>query len=161
MVTAITNHVLTGDKSTLTPLVAFSIVSFLLSLILFGVDLFISKIKKGLRSKDFLTSLCLALCGVSFLVIFIRGPLLGGNLNDPLSLLCGALFMLGVTLGIGASRARPEEVSVTDRQRQLIVQAITEKSPKLLEAIVEEIEAENKKKAGVPERREVGSGRLS
>jgi hypothetical protein len=69
--------------------------------------------------------------------------------------------MLGVTLGIGASRARPEEVSVTDRQRQLIVQAITEKSPKLLEAIVEEIEAENKKKAGVPERREVGSGRLS
>jgi len=96
---AIINYFITGgDKYTLTTLMAVSLVLMPLSFAFFGADLMLHSYKP-FTNGAFLNGVVIFLAGVSWLIIFIRGPLLKYSLNEPVNLTCGIIFMLAVIVG--------------------------------------------------------------
>lgn len=101
IVTGIINRILVGSvKTPLTVLAGICVISFMLFMILIGLDVFMKNYRKGVTSTEFVNTCCLIICGVSFLTIFINGPILGNGLNGTLSLTMGILFMISVIVAI-------------------------------------------------------------
>lgn len=101
IVTGIINRILVGSaKTPLTILTGICVISFMLFMILIGLDVFMKNYRNGVTSTEFVTTCCLIICGVSFLTIFINSPILGNDLNGPLSSTMGILFMISVTVAL-------------------------------------------------------------
>lgn len=101
IVTGITNRILVGSaKTPLTILTGICVISFMLFVILIGIDVFMKNYRKGITSTEFVNTCCLIICGVSFLTIFINSPILGNDLNGPLSQFMGILFMISVVVAL-------------------------------------------------------------
>ncbi len=86
--------------TTLTPLPLISIISFLLFMILIGIDILRWSFKNGVTSPQFVNAACITVCGLSFLTIFINSPILGNDLNSLFSLFLGATFLIGVATAL-------------------------------------------------------------
>jgi hypothetical protein len=101
IITGITNRILVGSAETpLNVLAGISIISFLLFMILIGLDVFMKNYRKGITSTEFVVTCCVIISGVSFLTIFINSPILGNDLNGRLSLTMGILFMISVVVAL-------------------------------------------------------------
>lgn len=76
------------------PILTFLFIIFILVTILsFGIE-FIDW--RDIKSPDNIFGISLVTAGVSFLVIFINGPIIGKDLNEPINLLNGIFFMLSI-----------------------------------------------------------------
>lgn len=101
IVSGIINRILVGGpKTPLTVLVGICVISFMLFMILIGIDVFMKNYRKGITSTEFVVTCCLIISGASFLTIFINSPILGNDLNGPLSSTMGIFFMLSVAVAL-------------------------------------------------------------
>jgi TRAP-type C4-dicarboxylate transport system permease small subunit len=101
IVTGIINRILVGSaKTPLTVLVGICVISFMLFMILIGIDVFMKNYRKGITSTGFVVTCCVIISGVSFLTIFINSPIMGNDLNGPVSSTMGILFMISVIVAL-------------------------------------------------------------
>ncbi|MBC7982100.1 hypothetical protein H7X65_03425 [Candidatus Parcubacteria bacterium] len=101
IVTGIINRILVGSaKTPLTILTGICVISFMFFTVLIGLDVFMKNYRKGVTSTEFVGTCCLIVSGISFLTIFINSPILGNDLNGPLSQFMGVLFMISVIVAL-------------------------------------------------------------